>query len=92
MVAQTSLVLCKGQGTCHEQSQSALGAQTVAEAPTQKSVPFPSYNSDLRLSTICGKGYRSLVYDSAPRYAVQVWENGPDGPRLSQCPRTPDKD
>ena len=50
------------------------------------------YNSDLRLSTICVKGYRYLVYDSAPRYAVQVWENGPDGPRLSQCPRTPDKD
>lgn len=50
------------------------------------------YNSDLRLSTICVKGYRYLVYDYAPRYAVQVWENGPDGPRLSQCPRTPDKD
>ena len=43
------------------------------------------YNSDLRLTTVCVKGYRYIIYDSAPRYAVQIWENGP---RLSQCPRT----
>ena len=44
-------------------------------------------NSEHNLTIMCIDGYRYLMNDAAVRYAVQMWENGPEGPRLSQCPR-----
>lgn len=44
-------------------------------------------NSEHHLTIMCIDGYRYLMNDAAVRYAVQIWENGPEGPRLSQCPR-----
>lgn len=45
------------------------------------------WNSEYRITIMCIGGYRYLTGDEASGYAVQVWENGPDGPRPSQCPR-----
>lgn len=44
-------------------------------------------NSEHHLTIMCIDGYRYLMNDAAVRYAVQMWENGPEGPRPSQCPR-----
>ena len=44
-------------------------------------------NSEHDLTIMCIDGYRYLMYDASVRYAVQMWENTPEGPRLSQCPR-----
>ena len=44
-------------------------------------------NSEHNLTIMCIDGYRYLMYDASVRYAVQMWENGPNGPRPSQCPR-----
>ena len=47
-------------------------------------------NRDYLISILCIDGYRYIVRGKSFRDAVQVWENGPDGPRLSQCPRKSD--
>ena len=44
-------------------------------------------NSEHNLTIMCIDGYRYLTNDVAIQYAVQMWENGPEGPRPSQCPR-----
>ncbi len=49
------------------------------------------HNSEEQVTILYVNGYRILVQEAAVSYAVQLWENGPDGPRLSQCPRTPKK-
>ena len=49
------------------------------------------YNREHSVTILCVNGYRILVQEAGFSYAVQLWENGPDGPRLSQCPRTPQK-
>ena len=43
-------------------------------------------NSEHHLTIMCIDGYRYLMNDAAVRYAVQMWENGPEGPRPSQSP------
>ena len=60
----------------------------------QTPVPGNSAGKSARLSDLCLVGgllLLILVQEAAVSYAVQLWENGPDGPRLSQCPRTPKK-
>ncbi len=47
-------------------------------------------NSDYRISILCIEGYRYIVRGNRFMDAIQVWENGPDGPRLAQCPRKSD--
>ena len=44
-------------------------------------------NSEHNLTIMCIDGYRYLTNDAAMQYAVQMWENGPEGPSPSQCPR-----
>ena len=44
-------------------------------------------NSEHNLTIMCIDGYRYLTNDATMQYAVQMWENGPEGPRPSQCPR-----
>ena len=44
-------------------------------------------NSEHNLTIMCIDGYRYLTNDAAMQYAVQMWENGPEGTRHYQCTR-----
>ena len=88
-------------GHIHVQHDSSLFSRTdvfffffSTDETEDEALPAEVYrerkNRDYLISILCIDGYRYIVRGKSFRDAVQVWENGPDGPRLSQCPRKSD--